>query len=95
MCKAPKPPEKKEPKKVEFLRNRYLDEFVGDAQAVRSLKTGRSSLRVPLAGTPAEGSSNPVDLSIPTPTNGANIPPRNGNFRPQAIAPRGVNRQLR
>ena len=52
MCKAPKPPKPKEPKKPEFLRNRYLDEFVGQAQAVQSLRSGRSTFRIPL-GSPS------------------------------------------
>ena len=58
MCKAPKPPAPKEPKKPQFLRNQYLDEFVGDAQAVKSLKSGRSSLRIP-TGSPAIGGRQP------------------------------------
>lgn len=99
MCKAPKPPKPQEPKKPEFLRNRYLDEFIGDAGAVRSIRTGRSSLRVDLAPpSGVTGTSTPVTpLSVPTPTNGANIPPQNGNFLPPApIAPRGgVVRQPR
>lgn len=95
MCKAPKPPEQKEPKKVEFLRNRYLDEFVGDAAAVRSLKTGRSSLRNPLVGTPAVASASQADLSLSTPVGGTNVATPRGDFRPRGIAPRGANRQLR
>lgn len=50
MCKAPKPQKPKEPKKPQFLRNRYLDEFVGGAAQINSLRTGRSSLRIPLGG---------------------------------------------
>lgn len=100
MCKAPKPPKPREPKKPEFLRNRYLDEFVGDAQAVKSLKAGRSSLRIPLGGTPAGIGGTPAvvtsGITAPAPTSGANIPPRSGNFLPpQPIAPRGANRQIR
>ena len=74
MCKAPKPPKPKEPKKPQFLRNRYLDEFVGDAQAVKSLKSGRSSLRIPLAG-PDTSTGN--DTS-PTPSGVAPVGPRVG-----------------
>lgn len=47
MCKAPKAPEIKIPK-PEFLRNPFLDEARSDAALVDSLRTGRSSLRVPL-----------------------------------------------
>ncbi len=82
MCKAPKIPKPKEPKKPQFLRNKYLDEFVGDAQAVKSLKSGRSSLRIPLGGAaPTGGSTGGAG-------NGANVPPAGGDFRPGAIAPR-------
>lgn len=59
MCKAPKPPVPKEPKKPEFLRNRYLDEFVGEGSAVKSLKAGRSSLRIPLSGPDTVVSDSP------------------------------------
>jgi hypothetical protein len=56
MCKAPKPPAPKEPKKPQFLRNRYLDEFVGGAAAVNSIKAGRGSLRIPMGSpTPITG----------------------------------------
>jgi hypothetical protein len=46
MCKAPKVPKPKDPKKPQFLRNKYLDAFVGDSQAVNALRSGRSSLRI-------------------------------------------------
>ena len=86
MCKAPKPPKPKEPKKPEFLRNRYLDEFIGDAQAVNSLRTGRSSLRIPLkapgatTGTPTSGNpaTNPPSTILTTPEN---TPLNGGDFR--------------
>lgn len=52
MCKAPKPPKQKDPKKPQFLRNRYLDEFIG-GRGVDSIRTGRSSLRIPM-GAPAQ-----------------------------------------
>jgi hypothetical protein len=95
MCKAPKPPKPKEPKKPEFLRNRYLDEFVGDAQAVNALRTGRSSLRIPLTA-PSGTTGTPTPATPVTPPNPANVPPRNGNFV-QPIGPRtgGPRRQLR
>lgn len=64
MCKAPKPPVPKEPKKPQFLRNRYLDEFIGDAQAVKSLKTGRSSLRIPLSGPDTVTDTSPTPTSV-------------------------------
>ena len=83
MCKAPKPPKPKEPKKPQFLRNRYLDEFVGDAQAVKSLRTGRSSLRIPLGGTPAPRGPQPGGPVTPPPS----VTPR-PNVGPGPIGPR-------
>ena len=67
MCKAPKPPKPVEPKKPQFLRNKYLDAFTGGAGAVMALKTGRSQLRVPLAteGTPAATDSGAVQSPPP------------------------------
>jgi hypothetical protein len=79
MCKAPKPPAPKEPKKPQFLRNRYLDEYVGQASAVKSLKTGRGTLRIPLGGpspistAPQPASSSPVQPVAPRPS-GRNQP---------------------
>lgn len=82
MCKAPKPPKPKEPKKPMFLRNRYLDEFIGDSAAVKTLKTGRNSLRIPMgAPTPVAG-RNPPDTSIPQGT------------PPPTMGPLGRRRQL-
>jgi hypothetical protein len=67
MCKAPKPPKPKEPKKPQFMRNRYLDEYVGGAAAVNTLKQGRSALRVPMAGpTPIGGAATPAPAPTPT-----------------------------
>lgn len=74
MCKAPKPPKPKEPKKPEFLRNRYLDEFVGQSQMVNSLRTGRSSFRIPLAAPSGIGGRAPGTSLVPstgTPTGSA------------------------
>jgi hypothetical protein len=86
MCKAPKPPKPKEPKKPQFLRNRYLDEFIGNAQAVKSLKTGRSNLRIPLGGPAPVGGRQPGDSLVPaTPTGTSNTPVAP---RPNPIAPR-------
>ncbi len=92
MCKAPKPPKPKEPKKPMFLRNRYLDEFVGEAQAVKSLRTGRSSLRIDLGsalavGDRVPGSSlvNPTTQRAPrptTPTPVRPVDPIDRNLRP-------------
>jgi hypothetical protein len=48
MCKAPKPPKVKPPEKPEFLHNNYLDAAVGQSAIVSGLRTGRSSLRIPL-----------------------------------------------
>ncbi len=59
MCKAPKPPKPKEPKKPQFLRNKYLDEFVGQAGMVESIRTGRSRLRIPLGSALAVGDRVP------------------------------------
>ena len=82
MCKAPKPPKPKEPKKPQFLRNRYLDEFVGDAQAVKSLKAGRNTLRIPLSGPAPVGGRQPgSELTPSSPLPGASP-------RPIPIAPR-------
>jgi len=79
MCSAPDPPKPKEPKKPQFLRNRYLDEFVGD---VKSLKAGRSSLRTPLSG-PDTSTPAPVATVAPVGnTNPANVTPRLRDFRP-------------
>ena len=92
MCKAPKVPKPKEPKKPQFLRNKSLDEFVGDAQAVKSLKSGRSSLRIPLGGPDAIGGRQPGTSLVPSgPVPGASP-------RPIPIAPRprlNNNAQLR
>jgi hypothetical protein len=54
MCKAPKPPKPKDPKKPQFLRNRYLDEFIG-GRGIDSIRTGRSSLRIPMGSAAAAG----------------------------------------
>ncbi len=92
MCKAPKPPAVKEPKKPQFMRNRYLDEFVGDAQAVRSLKTGRDRLRIP-AGVQAIGGRQPGESLVPTPRTASTISPANPNPSALPIAPRGGGRR--
>jgi len=93
MCKAPKVPKPKEPKKPQFLRNKYLDEFVGDSAAVKSLKSGRNSLRIPM-GEGTTGGRQPGESLVPsTPAGGGsaaqpiapriNRPPRDGDFRGQ------------
>jgi len=69
MCKAPKPPEIKEPKKPQFLRNRYLDEFVGGAQAIQSLKTGRNSLRIPAGSETSSSTGQQPGQALPQPIN--------------------------
>lgn len=65
MCKAPKVPKPKDPKKPQFLRNKYLDAFVGDSQAVNALRSGRSSLRIdqaePTGSTNPSGTASPVN----------------------------------
>lgn len=83
MCKAPKPPKPKEPKKPEFLRNRYLDEFVGQAQMVNSLRTGRSNLRIPLGAPSGIGGRQP----------GQSLVPSRPTFQP--VSPAGGVRGLR
>jgi len=92
MCKAPDPPAVKEPKKPEFLRNRYLDEYVGDAQAVKSLKTGRSSLRIP-AGVQAIGGRQIGESLVPQTI--LPSPPSAGPNRPPPISGRGRPTQTR
>jgi hypothetical protein len=87
MCKAPKPPKPKEPKKPEFLRNRYLDEFVGQAQVVQSLRTGRSNLRIPLGSPAGIGGRQPGNSLVSAPpTTGAPQPA--GPTPGPGIAPR-------
>ena len=100
MCKAPKPPKPKEPKKPQFLRNRYLDEFVGGAAQINSLRTGRSSLRIPTGGpAPITGRQPGDSLVRPAPVNPSTgaTGPTNGR-PPGMIGPRRINeprRQLR
>lgn len=69
MCKAPKPPkpESKEPKKPQFLRNRYLDAFMGESQAVNALRTGRSTLRIPLGSPSGIGGRQPGQSLVKAP----------------------------
>ena len=73
MCKAPKPPKPKEPKKPQFLRNRYLDEFVGGRGQIESLRTGRSQLRIPLGGPAPITGRKPGDSLVPVTTNVAPV----------------------
>lgn len=90
MCKAPKPPKPKEPKKPMFLKNRYLDEFVGDAQAVNSMRTGRSRLRIDLGSALAVGGRQVGDSLVrpaPTSTTTGATGPTNGR-PPGMIGPR-------
>jgi len=84
MCKAPKPPKPKEPKKPQFLRNRYLDEYVGESAAVNSIKAGRGSLRIPLGSPSPIRGRKPGDSLVSAPRstpNPVNTPPPNGDFR--------------
>jgi len=48
MCKAPDPPKPQPPEKPEFLHNEYLDSAMGMSAVVGGLRSGRSSLRIPL-----------------------------------------------
>jgi hypothetical protein len=91
MCKAPKPPEPKEPKKPEFLRNRYLDAFVGGAQSIASLRTGRASLRNPLAGAATKASPT---LSPPS-SSGTGQPPISIDFGVGPRRSREPRREIR
>lgn len=93
MCKAPKPPKPKAPEKPEFLRNPYLDGAVGQSAVVQALRTGRSSLRIPLGSglripgttlTPPSGRPNIASPGGP----GGPPPPR------LLISGRGRGRQL-
>ncbi len=73
MCKAPKPPKPKEPKKPEFLRNRYLDEFVGQSQMVNSLRAGRSTFRIPLGAPSGIGGRQPGQSLVREPAGQPNL----------------------
>lgn len=88
MCKAPKPPKPKEPKKPQFLRNRYLDQYVGDAAAVKSMRTGRGQLRIPLGGPAPITGRQPGESLVQRPqmNNTGEIIPR--SVLPQPVAPR-------
>jgi hypothetical protein len=68
MCKAPKPPKIKPPKKAEFLHNRFLDAAIGQSGIVGALRSGRSSLRIPLGdATSARVPGTPLDARPPQP----------------------------
>ena len=98
MCKAPKPPAAKAPKKPQFLRNQYLDENVDSSGAIAQLKKGRGSLRIPAGGGTTGGRQ--VGESLVQPTNDpvtvdANTPPQNGDFRPISGRGRGRRNPIR
>lgn len=57
MCKAKKPDKPKDPKKPQYLHNPYLDSAVGGSGMLDQLRTGRSSLRIDLAGSPSAAPS--------------------------------------
>lgn len=88
MCKAPKPPAPQEPKKPQFLRNRYLEGAFGQSSMVNSLRQGRAQLRIPL-GQPA-GIAGREPVGQPQPEMG--IAPRPAvtgrQSNPRAIATR-------
>jgi hypothetical protein len=86
MCKAPKPPKPKEPKKPEFLRNRYLDDFVGQAGMVKSLRAGRATFRVPLGSPSGIGGRQPGESLVPAGTAPTTSTP---TVSPRPIGPRG------
>ena len=93
MCKAPDPPVQKKPRKPEFLRNKYLDEYVGDAAAVKSLKTGRDTLRIPMPVAAIAGRQPAGDSLLPAATP-APTPPA-ASARPSSIGQRRNDRQVR
>lgn len=55
MCSSPKisQPVQKREKRVEYLRNPYLDGAVGQGSTVDQLRKGRSSLRTDMTPTPS------------------------------------------
>jgi len=89
MCKAPKPPKPKPAEKPEFLRNPYLDASIGQSAAVAALRTGRSSLRIPIGSGLSIASPTATPSRIPT--NPANQPPSGGDFT-RGISGRGGRR---
>jgi len=68
MCKPPKPPKPKEPLKPQFMRNQYLDAFIGGMGAVQSIKSGRSSLRIPLGSESTRVPGTQLVPPAPAPT---------------------------
>lgn len=88
MCKAPKPPKPKEPKKPQFLRNTYLDAYVGDSAAVKSLRTGRGTLRIPSGSPVPIGGRQPGESLVAAP----NTNPTTGRTGPSNGRPPGMPR---
>lgn len=80
MCKAPKQPKQQEPKKPQFLRNTYLDAFMGESQAVNSLRSGRSSFRIDLGGLSGIGGRATRQPGTPLAQPPANQPQRQVPF---------------
>jgi len=75
MCKAPDPPKPQKPEKPEFLHNEYLDAAMGMSATIQGLRSGRSSLRIPLgSGLEVQSAGNaPPAAGRPSPiTAGAN-----------------------
>lgn len=87
MCKAPKPPKPREPKKPQFLRNTYLDAYVGDSAAVNALRTGRGSLRIPSGSPVPIGGRQPGQSLVAPDTRGTSQV--NPQFRPPNFDERG------
>ena len=73
MCKAPKPPKQKEPDKPEFLRNPYLDAFIGRSGMVSQLRTGRSALRIRPGDLPDADARQPGEVLTPTKPNASRL----------------------
>jgi hypothetical protein len=65
MCKAPRPPEPKEPDKPEYLRNAYLDAAIGQSGVVQQLRQGRSGLRIDLASSLGIGARQSGESLVP------------------------------
>ena len=82
MCKAPDPPKPQPAEKPEFLHNEYLDAAIGQSATVAGLRSGRSSLRIPLgSGIQVKSAANapppPGRPAAPT-APGPNMGPRGG-----------------
>lgn len=78
MCK-PDTPDPVEVDAPEYLRNPFLDQARNPTSAARALRAGRSSLRIPLAGSPVAINTSSGAARASTQTAG---PRGNGGPRP-------------